>query len=76
MASTTVTEKYQTTIPAEIREALGIEAGQKVEWYLFRGKAVLENVKKVKEPVKFLTGQVKLGKDAVDLVREARKGFE
>ncbi len=72
MRRTKITEKYQTTIPAEIRKALGIKPGQEVEWYAMRGRAMLEAPKKIQEPTKFLTGQVRLSVDAVGLVRKAR----
>jgi|CryGeyStandDraft_7_1057128.scaffolds.fasta_scaffold419084_1 AbrB family looped-hinge helix DNA binding protein len=73
MRRTKITEKYQTTIPAEIRKALDIKAGQEVEWYAMRGRAMLEAPKKIQKPTKFLTGQIKLGVDAVGLVRKARE---
>lgn len=52
MEKTKVTQKYQTTIPKKIREILNIKPGEEVEWYFIQGK--------VKEPVKFLTSQIKL----------------
>jgi len=73
MRRTKITEKYQTTIPAEIRKALGIKPGQEVEWYAMRGRAMLEAPRKIPKPTKFLTGQIKLGVDAVELVRKARE---
>ncbi len=73
MRKTKVTEKYQTTIPAEIRKVLGIKPGQEVEWYAMRGRAMLEAPKKIQEPTKFLTSQVRLSVDAVELVRKARE---
>jgi AbrB family looped-hinge helix DNA binding protein len=72
-ATTRVTKKYQTTIPAEVREVLGVKPGQEVEWYVVKDRVVLEAPKRVKEPAKFLTGQIKLDIDAVKLVREARE---
>jgi AbrB family looped-hinge helix DNA binding protein len=73
MRKTKITEKYQTTVPAEIRKALGIKPGQEVEWYTMMGRAMLEAPKKIEKPTKFLTGQVKLGVDAVGLVRKTRE---
>lgn len=73
MRRTKITEKYQTTIPAEIRKALGIKPGQEVEWYTLRGRVMLEAPRKIQRPTKFLTSQTKLGVDAVELVRKARE---
>ena len=73
MRRTKITEKYQTTVPAEIRKVLGIKPGQEVEWYVMRGRAMLEAPRKIQKPTKFLTGQIKLGVDAVELVRKARE---
>lgn len=33
MKTTRVSEKGQTTIPKELRDELGVEAGDEVEWY-------------------------------------------
>jgi len=73
MRRTKITEKYQTTIPAEIRKALGIKPGQEVEWYAMRGRALVEVPKKVQKPTKFLTSQIRLDVDAVEIVRKARE---
>jgi AbrB family looped-hinge helix DNA binding protein len=36
-----VTSKGQTTIPKEIRDQLGLEAGTRIEWSIENGKATL-----------------------------------
>ena len=36
-----VTSKGQTTIPKEIRDRLGLEAGTRIEWSIEDGKATL-----------------------------------
>lgn len=72
---TKVTTKYQTTIPEEVREFLGVESGKEVEWNIVRGIVIVDVSRKVKNPVKFLTSQTKLNLDAVKLVKESREGF-
>lgn len=71
---TKVTTKYQTTIPEEVREFLGVESGKEVEWNIVRGVVIVDASRKVKNPVKFLTSQIKLNLDAVKLVKESREG--
>ena len=73
---TSVTQKFQTTIPKNIRKSLGIKAGEDVEWHVVRGMVVLHKKEDIKDPVKFLTSQIKLGVDAVKLVRGTRGDFE
>lgn len=75
MEETKVTPKYQTTIPKEIREYLGIKPGGAVRWHLVKGMVVVDVHKKIKNPAKFLTSQTKLDLDAVKLVREVREEF-
>lgn len=72
---TKVTSKYQTSIPKDVRKALGIKPGEEVEWSIVRGMVVVDAKKKVENPVKFLTSQIKIDMDAVKLVREARDEF-
>lgn len=71
-----VTVKYQTTLPRKIREHLGVKPGEKVEWHVVRGMVVVDAPRKVKNPVKFLTSQIKLDLDAVKLAREVREEFK
>ncbi|HLC84881.1 MAG TPA: AbrB/MazE/SpoVT family DNA-binding domain-containing protein [Candidatus Nanoarchaeia archaeon] len=70
---TTITQKYQTTIPKEVREVLHVDAGNEVEWHVVRGMVIVDAAKKIKDPVKFLTSQVTLDLDMVRLVREVRE---
>ena len=72
---TSITQKYQTTIPKNIRKLLGVNAGEEVEWHVVRTMVVMHKRQKVEDPVKFLTSQVNLNLDAVKLVREAREEF-
>ena len=73
---TSVTQKFQTTIPKNIRKSLGVKAGGDVEWHVVRGMVVLHRKEDIKDPVKFLTSQIKLNIDAIKLVRESRGDFE
>ena len=72
---TSVTQKFQTTIPKNIRKSLGIKAGEDVEWHVVRGMVVLHKKEDIKDPVKFLTSQIKLNIDAVKLIRQSREEF-
>lgn len=73
MQQTKITSKGQTTVPKDVRKFLGVGPGKEVEWHMARGMVVVDTVKKVKEPVKFLTTQTKLDLDMVRLVREVRE---
>ena len=70
---TKVTRKYQTTVPKEIRAHLGIKAGSEVEWGVVKSMVFVDSSKKQKDPVKFLTSQIKLDSDAVKLVKDLRE---
>ena len=74
---TRVTQKYQTTIPKEVRKYLKVKPKETVTWHVVRSMVVVDSHKKVADPVKFLTSQVKtpLDLDAVKLVRETREQF-
>lgn len=72
---TKITTKYQTTIPRDVRKYLGIKPGKEVEWHIVKGMVVVDTPKKIKNPVKILTSQIKLNVDAVKLVRAAREDF-
>ena len=73
--NTSITQKYQTTIPKNIRKLLGVKAGENVEWRVVRSMVVVHRKEKVEDPVKFLTSQVNLNLDAVKLVKDAREEF-
>lgn len=72
---TKVTSKYQTSIPKEIRKVLGIKPGKEVEWSIVKGMVIVDVKRKMDNPVKFLTSQIKTNIDAVKLVKEAREDF-
>ncbi len=75
MVETKITSKNQTSIPVEIRDKLGVRAGDTVEWNVIKTMVIVNTKKKMKDPVKFLTSQIKLNLDAVKLVKEAREEF-
>lgn len=75
MTETKITTKGQTTIPNEVRQILGVKPGDNVEWHTIRGMVVVDVKKKIKDPVGFLTSQIKINLDAIKLVREAREEF-
>ena len=68
-----ISSKYQITIPKDLRESLGLEAGDRL--YIGREgeKVVMKPLPKVKNPTKELYGSVKGEKDAVEAVREFRE---
>ena len=72
MTRARISSKYQITLPKQIREGLGIGAGD--ELYVSRegDKIVLKHLPKIKEPTKFLYGSVKSKEDAVKVIRELR----
>ncbi len=72
---TTVTRKFQTTIPKAIRKNLEVKPGQKVTWHMVRSLVVVDTHRRVKNPVEFLTSQTEFGVDAVKLVRETRESL-
>jgi len=68
-----LSSKHQITIPKDVREALGLKAGDRL--YIARegGKLVLRPLPKVRNPTDKLYGSVKSEKDAVEAIREFRK---
>lgn len=72
---TRVTEKYQTTIPKQVRRYLKVKPKDTITWTVLRSMVVLDKQKKMSDPVGFLTSQVKrpLSFDAVRLVNETRQ---
>jgi len=68
-----VSSKYQITIPKDVREALGLEAGDRLYIGLEGSKVVLRALRKVENPTKRLYGSVRSSKDAVEAVRKFRK---
>lgn len=70
-----VSPKYQATVPQKIREKLGIKAGDTLQWRVVREFVVVEKVRRIEKPVEFLTSQIRLDLDAVQLVRSVREEF-
>tara|TARA_Y100000310_G_scaffold323165_1_gene383169 strand:- start:7006 stop:7236 length:231 start_codon:yes stop_codon:yes gene_type:complete len=76
MTETKITPKNQTTIPNDIRSHLGVKPGDKVDWHTVKGMVVVDTKKRIKDPVKFLTSQIKTNIDAVKLVKDSREDFK
>jgi len=43
----TLTQKGQTTIPADIRHELGLQAGDKIEFEIFEGQVTLKKMQPI-----------------------------
>jgi len=56
MNSVTVSPKYQVVIPRDIREALGIVSGQKMQIIVYRNRIELIPLKPMREMRGFLKG--------------------
>lgn len=56
MTVVTVSPKFQVVIPKEIREALGIRSGQKVQMIQYDNQIVLIPVRSLKDARGFLAG--------------------
>ena len=72
---TRLTVKNQTTVPQEVRGFLKVKSGEKIEWHVVKEIVIVDKSRKMKNPTKFLTSQVKLNIDAVKLVRQIREEF-
>jgi len=72
MTETKITQKFQTTIPKNIRNFLQIKPGKEVEWHIARGMVIVDVNQKLKNPIEFFRKQIKINKNAVELVKEAR----
>ena len=71
MPTSTLTEDGQTTVPEEIREALGVKPGEKLTWEIRDGRVAVRP--ETPELLKW-EGFIKGGaEDVVDDVAEARK---
>ncbi|WP_367182645.1 AbrB/MazE/SpoVT family DNA-binding domain-containing protein [Thermococcus sp.] len=64
-----VTKKYQVTIPKEVREALGIKAGDKVVFVRTKEGYVIKPLDD------FLREMAEIMKDVDETVEEVRKGL-
>ncbi|MFQ6075429.1 MAG: AbrB/MazE/SpoVT family DNA-binding domain-containing protein [Candidatus Bathyarchaeia archaeon] len=72
MSYVKVSSKYQITIPRSVREALGLNAGDKLYVVREGDKLVLRAFRRIENPTKVLYGSVKSEKDAVEAVRSFR----
>jgi len=58
MAKSKVTDKYQVTVPKEIREQIGLRAGEEVTIEVRgEGEIVIRRLKIVKNPLEILQGK-------------------
>lgn len=75
MKETTVTRKYQITIPRDIRKYLGIKIGEKYPIMRKGHKIIIETKQHVQKPSDYLWGISKkyTNIDVVRLVKESRK---
>ena len=68
MIAVTVSPKFQVVIPKEVRESMGIVAGQKIQMLTYRNRIELIPVKPMKKMKGFLKGidtEVKRDKDRI-----------
>ncbi len=56
MATVTISPKFQVVIPKEVRQKLGLKAGQKVQTIVFEDRIELIPVKPIKKMRGFLKG--------------------
>jgi AbrB family looped-hinge helix DNA binding protein len=58
MAKSKVTDKHQLTVPKEVREKVGMRAGEEVIVEAReRGEIVIRRLKRVKQPLEILVGK-------------------
>jgi len=69
----TVSSKGQITLPAEVREKLGLAAGTPVRFELRRGGVIVRKGTNGPHPVDQVFGQLKLAK-SVDAVLDEMRG--
>jgi antitoxin PrlF len=70
MPVSTITSKGQTTVPKEVRKALDLEPGAKLQWEVRGGRVAITT----ERPALYaLQGFIKHGPDPLTAVAEARK---
>ncbi|MBI5224078.1 AbrB/MazE/SpoVT family DNA-binding domain-containing protein [Candidatus Micrarchaeota archaeon] len=75
MYITKLTEKCQTTVPIELREQLGLEAGDEIVWFKEGHRLVIE-AKSVKDPLlKLKKMRFDSKKTALELTQEVENEF-
>lgn len=58
MAKSKVTDKYQVTVPKEVREKVGLRAGEEVIVEARkRGEIIIRRLRRVKQPLEILVGK-------------------
>jgi len=53
MQKTKLTSKFQTTVPENIRQKLGVGAGGEVGWHIVKEFVIVDKHKKIENPVEF-----------------------
>lgn len=56
MTAVTVSPKFQVVIPKEVREAMGITSGQKIQMLTYRNRIELIPIKPIQQLKGFLNG--------------------
>jgi AbrB family looped-hinge helix DNA binding protein len=72
MMKSTMSSKGQLTIPIELREKLGLEAGTVIQFELRDGAIFMRKGTQAHHPVDELFGHLHLGKPVDDLLDEMR----
>jgi antitoxin PrlF len=72
---TTVTRKYQVTIPKKIRKMLGVRIGDRYKIKGEGNRIVIETVKRIRNPADYIWNLSKkpINIDAVKLVKKSRE---
>jgi AbrB family looped-hinge helix DNA binding protein len=73
--TTTVTRKYQITLPKRIRRQLGIKIGDKLPIFSKKNKIIIKTTKVVPNPAEYLWNLSKNNSkmDAVKLIKHTRR---
>ncbi len=68
----TISSKGQVTVPAQLREKLGLKAGTPVRFELRQGAIILRRGKPAIHPVDALFGKLDLGKPVDEILDDMR----